>query len=207
MRITILCLSAAALALAGCSAQRCGHGQCRHVAAGPGRAYVSSQTHEPAAAPPGPRDIPVVAGAPDSSCAPAKPCVPDKACVPEKKPCAPEKPCAPKKKEDTQPVSTQPAERPRFGHGEEYGWLRGQLQRVHVPGSDWKLRYAPLSEVDKWGGSMVLAPDARLDDYEDGDFVYVEGEILSNRPTLYLSGPLYRVRTVRPTDASERGIQ
>jgi hypothetical protein len=86
---------------------------------------------------------------------------------------------------------------PEYGHGQRYEWLVGQLQRVHSPKHQWKMRYAPLDEHDEWGGSMILATDVRLDDWKDGDMVFVEGEILTERPSLYLAGPLYRVRSIR----------
>lgn len=86
---------------------------------------------------------------------------------------------------------------PQRGHGEKYQWLVGNLQRVHSPKHQWKIRYADLDQHDKWGGSVVLAPDARLDDWKDGDMVYVEGEILTERPSLYLTGALYRIHTIR----------
>jgi len=78
--------------------------------------------------------------------------------------------------------------------------LIGRLQRVHSPKHEWKLRYAPLDQHDQWGGSVVLAQDARLDDWNDGDLVYIEGEILNERPSVYLTGPLYRIRVIRPAE-------
>lgn len=85
-----------------------------------------------------------------------------------------------------------------YGHADNYTWLIGRLQRVSTPNEQWKIRYAPLDEEDQWGGSMVLAPDARLTSYNDGDIVYLEGQIIAPRPSLYISGPLYRVRIIRP---------
>jgi hypothetical protein len=92
----------------------------------------------------------------------------------------------------------EPAQIPEYAHAKDHSWLVGQLQRVHSPQHQWKIRYAPIEENEHWGGSMILAPDARLDQCQDGDMVYVEGEILNERPSLYLSGPLYRVRCLRP---------
>lgn len=85
-----------------------------------------------------------------------------------------------------------------YGHANDYTWLIGRLQRISTPTEQWKIRYAPLDEEDQWGGSMVLAPDARLGSYTDGDIVYLEGQIIAPRPSLYISGPLYRVRLIRP---------
>ncbi len=83
----------------------------------------------------------------------------------------------------------EPIQVPEYAHAQDYRWLVGQLQRVHSPQHQWKIRYAALDEDDEWGGSMVLSQDARLDRCKDGDMVYVEGEILNARPSLYLSGP------------------
>ena len=51
---------------------------------------------------------------------------------------------------------------------------------------------------------MVLAPDIRLEDFSDGDCVYIEGEILVKRPSLYLAGPLYRIHTIRTVTLADR---
>ncbi|MBT4865912.1 MAG: hypothetical protein HON53_12470 [Planctomycetaceae bacterium] len=93
-----------------------------------------------------------------------------------------------------------------YGRGDNYVWLVGKLHRVHVPGGDWKIRFLELDQIDTHGGSMVLAPDIRLDEFSDGDCVYIEGEILAERPSLYLSGPLYRVRKVRTVTIADRRL-
>jgi hypothetical protein len=98
----------------------------------------------------------------------------------------------------------EPVSIPEYGYGQNHRWLLGHLQRVHVPKHEWKLRYAPLDEHDEWGGSVILAPDARLDEFQDGDAVYVEGEILNERPSLYLAGPLYRARIIRHSNEAPR---
>jgi len=91
-----------------------------------------------------------------------------------------------------------------YGHDENYTWLVGKLRRVHVPGGEWKLRFLELDQVDQWGGSMVLAPDIRLEDFSDGDFICIEGEILVKRPSLYLAGPLYRINKIRTVTLADR---
>lgn len=91
--------------------------------------------------------------------------------------------------------------KPQRSHGKNYQWLVGTLQRVHTPKHQWKIRYADLDQHDKWGGSVILAPDARLDEWNDGDMVYVEGEVLTSRPSLYLTGALYRIHCIRPASS------
>jgi len=83
-----------------------------------------------------------------------------------------------------------------YGHADDYSWLKGRLHKVHVPGVEWKIRYLPIDEVDQWGGSMVLAPDIRLEDFNHLDVVYIKGKQLADRPSLYVSGPLYRIESI-----------
>lgn len=152
-----------------------------------------------------------------------RPNCPNGNCTPE----CPEQPCIPpgkvriKKPSPPPPVDTKPMPKPKpqarkpkpirnvtfkpkskFGRAKDFSWIVGQLRRVHVNGGSWKLRYAPLDVQDKWGGSVILSQDVRIEKFKDGDFVYVEGEILATRPTVYLAGPLYRISLIRKaTDA------
>ncbi len=96
------------------------------------------------------------------------------------------------------------ATEPAFGHSSDYRWLLGVVQKINTPVSMTKVRYARLDEQDAWGGSMVLADDIRLDEFEDGDVVYIEGQILADRPSLYVSGPLYRSNVIRKATAADR---
>lgn len=90
-----------------------------------------------------------------------------------------------------------------YGHGENYQWLMGVLHRVHVPRKGWKVRYAPLDQQDRWGGSVVPAADIRFEDFQDGDNVYIEGEIIGDRASLYLSGARYRISKIRLVTAAD----
>ena len=100
----------------------------------------------------------------------------------------------------TQPISL---DQPVYAHGENYEWLMGVVHRVHIPRKGWKIRYAPLDQQDQWGGSVVPAPDVRIDGFQDGDNIYVEGEIISDRASLYLSGPRYRITSIRRVDEDD----
>lgn len=104
---------------------------------------------------------------------------------------------APEKKVVSKPKPRR-LTKPEFRHSANYGRVIGVLQRVHLPGVEWKLRFAGLDENDQWGGSFVLATDYRIDQFRDGDVVYAEGRILQNRRSLYVTGPLYRVDVIRP---------
>lgn len=81
-------------------------------------------------------------------------------------------------------------------HADDYRWIQGRLHWVHVNGGAWVVRYAPLDEVDAYGGSVVLTRNDRLKDHREGDFVRIEGEILSDRSSVFLGGPLYRVERI-----------
>ena len=65
------------------------------------------------------------------------------------------------------------------------------------------LRYCDPSEWDVWGGKVCLDDDPRLAPWQDGDLLFVEGEIVYENgqpqfgPDLY---PRYRIRTVRRAD-------
>ena len=88
----------------------------------------------------------------------------------------------------------------RFGHSADYKWIAGVLDR-HVKGGYWTLRYADYSADDEWGGKMRLLDDPRLNDFKDGDQVYIEGELLAPHAAASAEGtsyPPYRINKVRP---------
>lgn len=146
-------------------------------------------------------------------CQPAPSCVHPGPCV-QKAPCIQGRPCVekpprvapPPPKEtggQTEPVKHSPIRSP-YGHARDFSWVMGNLRHVHVNGGSWKIRYCPLDKQDYWGGSVVLAEDARIDKFKDGDFVYAEGEIIVTRPTVYLAGPLYRITKIRKLTGKDR---
>jgi hypothetical protein len=91
----------------------------------------------------------------------------------------------------------------KVGHDEDYTCVVGQLQRVHVAGGLWVVRYAGIDEEDRFGGSVVLAPAVSLKDVREGDLVRVHGEVLSEgRASKHLGGPLYRALTVELLERS-----
>jgi len=92
----------------------------------------------------------------------------------------------------------------RVGHAADYSTLTGQLYFVHADGGLWVLRYAPLGEEEQNGGSVVLARDRQMDDYREGDLVSVNGEIINPKASAKLSGPLFRVQSIRLVDRPQR---
>ncbi len=100
-------------------------------------------------------------------------------------------------KEPLPPLPIKPGD--RFGHSADYKWIAGVLDR-HSKGGYWTLRYADYSSDDEWGGKMRLLDDPRLEDFKDGDQVYVEGELLAPRAAASaesVSYPPYRINAVR----------
>jgi hypothetical protein len=88
----------------------------------------------------------------------------------------------------------------RVGRAADYSKLTGQLFFVHADGGLWVLRYAPIWKEDSNGGSVVLARDRQMTSYREGDLVTVHGEVVSERGSSRLGGPLYRVRSIELMD-------
>src|SRR5437667_9929545 len=57
------------------------------------------------------------------------------------------------------PESSTTAPPEVMSHAEDYTWLKGTLEYMHADSGHWKVRYAPLSEEDTFGGSVVLDTD------------------------------------------------
>jgi hypothetical protein len=84
---------------------------------------------------------------------------------------------------------TQPGD---FGHNADYSFLQGILSKNRAGSAI--LRYCDELEQDPWGGQVRLVEDRRLNAFQDGDVIAVEGEFIRdpNSPTLR-----YRIRAVR----------
>jgi hypothetical protein len=92
----------------------------------------------------------------------------------------------------------------RVGRAADYSWVTGQLFFVHADGGLWVLRYAPLWKEDPNGGSVILSRDRQMDSYREGDLVKVHGEILNQKGSIFLGGPLYRAESIELIDRSAR---
>jgi hypothetical protein len=88
----------------------------------------------------------------------------------------------------------------RVGRAADNSKITGQLFFVHADGGLWVLRYAPLWKEDPNGGSVVLARDREMESYREGDLVTVQGEIVNDRGSAHLGGPLYRARSIQLVD-------
>ncbi len=107
-------------------------------------------------------------------------------------------------KETTNPFELDRRYEERVSRSADNSKLTGQLFFVHADGGLWVLRYAPLGKEDPNGGSVILARDRSMDSYREGDLVTVQGEVLNERGSSRLGGPLYRVRSIQLVDRPQR---
>ncbi len=92
----------------------------------------------------------------------------------------------------------------KVGHEQDYSWITGHLFFVHADGGRWVVRYGLPGEVDKFGGSVVLAPGVEMRNFREGDLVCIRGDILNeDRTSPTLSGALYRVNTITMIERSD----
>jgi len=74
-----------------------------------------------------------------------------------------------------EPVQENPPRIARYGHSQDYAQLRGQLEYV-AKDRVWKLRYIPIhGQQDAYGGQFTLSEGAKLEAFQAGDYVTVEG--------------------------------
>jgi hypothetical protein len=81
-----------------------------------------------------------------------------------------------------------------FAHGPDYGWLCGRVEYSRLS-KGWRLRYASVDEPDRFGGSVTLVPDPKLDALKDGQYVRVTGRLADRPPGL---SPEYEVESLTP---------
>jgi hypothetical protein len=92
----------------------------------------------------------------------------------------------------------------RVSYAPDFSWLTGQLSYVHADGGLWLLRYAPLSQEDPNGGSVVLARDLSMARFREGDLVTVHGQVISEHSSKFLGAPLYRVNSIQLVERKPR---
>jgi hypothetical protein len=110
--------------------------------------------------------------------------------------------------ETAQPATQLPAvaekHQDKIGHEDDYSWITGQLYYVRADGGRWVLRYGRIDEVDRFGGSVVLAPTVEMRNFREGDVVCVFGQVMSDGPaTRALGGPLYRANSISMVERSD----
>lgn len=105
------------------------------------------------------------------------------------------------------PIIAVPAVRSRsaeaadgiYGHSPDHRWLQGVLDK-HYQGH-FDLRYCDAAVEDRWGGKVRLEDDQRLAEFQDGDVIHVEGEIVPVDRQAHLATweryPRYRIRELQ----------
>lgn len=139
---------------------------------------------------------PVVAKAPPTERVPQLPPLPLPVAPPAPPPPIPRTAAVPPTPPPAAPLSTPAPVGPRYGHAPDYSSLTGELQYSHVQKA-WRLRYAPLSEEDRYGGSVTLAvADELLGQLRAGQTVRIDGRLID--PESFQPSPTYRVSRLQP---------
>ena len=78
-----------------------------------------------------------------------------------------------------EPVAENPPRKSRYGHSKDYTSLRGQLE-YSASNRVWRIRYIPIhGQQDAYGGEFVLSDRAKLEAFQSGDYVTIEGAIVA----------------------------
>jgi len=86
---------------------------------------------------------------------------------------------------------------PCFGHALDYEWLSGQVEYSRILGA-WRLRYASVDEVDRFGGSVTLVENSHVSYLRDGEYVRVEGHLVD--PKAVGVAPPYKIQSFKVID-------
>jgi hypothetical protein len=92
----------------------------------------------------------------------------------------------------------------KVGHAEDYSWITGHLFYVRADGGRWVLRYTLPDQIDRFGGSVVLAPGVDMKNFREGDLVCVSGKVVDQgRASPSLGGALYRADTITMVERAD----
>lgn len=86
--------------------------------------------------------------------------------------------------------SDKPVGNREFAHAKDYSWVQGRLEYRHRT-HEWRVRYEPLWEEDRYGGFLVLegGGDAQKA-WKEGDWVRLSGTVQDSSSA---HGPVYQV--------------
>jgi hypothetical protein len=81
-----------------------------------------------------------------------------------------------------------------YAHTADYATLRGRLEHS-ISTRQWKLRYIPIDgQTDSFGGSVVLADNPALAQFQAGDLVEAQGALTGNTSGF---APHYQLRSIQ----------
>jgi hypothetical protein len=84
-----------------------------------------------------------------------------------------------------------------YGVGDNYQWLRGQLEYWPAAGQ-WSLRYLPAgAHADSLGGRVMIDNPQVLANLQAGEFVMVRGQLFSKQTDTGATAPAYRVAVIQ----------
>jgi hypothetical protein len=75
---------------------------------------------------------------------------------------------------------------PCFAHAPDYAWIVGRVEYSSI-NKQWRLRYASVDEVDRFGGHVVLVQNQHVAYLVDGMLIQVRGHLVNPDST----GPAY----------------
>ncbi len=87
-----------------------------------------------------------------------------------------------------------------FGHGPGYSWVAGELYYNELEGGFWGIRYIAdpaAAAADPHGGRFVLGRDSRLQGFNTGDRVWLQGRISSGQASIFMAGTIYHFDEIR----------
>ncbi len=97
-----------------------------------------------------------------------------------------------------EPVQQNPSRISRYGHTKDYTSVRGQLE-YSAKDRVWIIRYIPIhGQQDAYGGQFVLSDRSKLEAFQAGDYVTIEGSIVAAKAEAGPTGdaPLYKPHRV-----------
>ena len=81
-----------------------------------------------------------------------------------------------------------------YGHDKDYHWVQGVLER-HYRGY-YCIRYCDPSEEDANGGKVRLIESASLEQFQEGDVIGIQGEIVPNSTDSFHTNPRYLIHDI-----------
>ena len=104
---------------------------------------------------------------------------------------------------DVEAPAVKPAKAPavRYGHNADYSRISGRLIWADIEGGHWQIRFidpaGPAAAKDKYRGRFTLGTPKLLKGFKAGEWVTLTGRPRPDMATIWQTGTLYEVKTVR----------
>lgn len=107
------------------------------------------------------------------------------------------------------PVKVPPA--PQYSHNANYSRISGRLIWADIEGGHWQVRFIdrtnPAVAKDKYRGRFTLGTPKLLKGFRAGEWVTLTGEPRRNAATIWQTGTLYAIKTVRRLGPAPKVLQ